>query len=336
MFNPNLYTFRSESLKKELRSSPREELMSARSKQADSDAYAADYLTELERKHEYEIVSLRNKLKAQEDHHESQVDQLKRQITKTREMINNRSQDKSNEAEKLRKECQKRLEVMRSQNTHEVEELTFTLQELKKRAEQESQIMQAKKKEINSAKLNQDEEINKLQDKKLDLTRELDFLKEKIADIHKNEIGRLQDTYQKLKEKHAKEIERIKLNKDAEEKEIDKKLDAKERMLQNLEYEVSHLRREFELRKQETDNDLKGLKESLLESQRRLESHEHEVSRILPARDAAKRETNVLTKSINRLEIDIAKEMNKNKKYRERIARLEKLVYSKGSATSLS
>lgn len=178
-------------------------------------------------------------------------------------------------------------------------------------------------------KLQHSEAISELKDRKSQLESQLEDLKLSYIILHDKELTNLKREENSLKTRLRSDLQRISEEQELEKKQIKRKLDAKDTLIENLENELSSIQYEYRTMTAKTYETIEQLQNGIQESQEEIQNHEAEATVLLVQQDDIQEEHKKLSQETKFLGIGLEKELKINKKLKERLWRLEKSVHSK-------
>lgn len=304
-------------------------------KSHNSQRFSVDYINQLETKSEAQISNYKHRLKELEHSHEAQVDFLRNQIAKYRDQIDMEQTAHLKDLERLKIRLEEKVLARKSEKQSLIESYYEDLTQLKNKLQKENQNYNSANQSFLLMKAEQEAEVENLNSCLETLLQKLNHLKEQSETISKNQIQTLEAQLESLKSNYSLETSQLKKEHQQQKTNIENKLQGKETLIDNLEYEVTQLRKCLTKKQREGDQKLNYLKQSLSESQVHLKSHEEQVNQIVWAREGTLQEAATLSQETKRLETKLEKQRKFNCRLKDKIAKLEKLVYGKGTKLSI-
>ncbi|CAG9315737.1 unnamed protein product [Blepharisma stoltei] len=251
-----------------------------------------------------QLSSLKQQLELNEELQGRELDKIKEEYEIRLENID---KDRHESASRLRREIEKYEEIL-SVNQRQFDEYEY---------------------EYEHSRMNIEDQIENLKKEVEEIVESIDYHKELLEVTSKKEVEDINKEISCENQQHILNLEKIKAQSSSSYNELLPRLEAKDKLIQNLEYEIIELRNHILSLKETAAKDILSLRDTMRSSQRVIEAQQMELKRLKSNHISATSQAELLSKEASLLENEYARLKRDNSNMWNEIQRLEDLVYGK-------
>ena len=294
------------------------------------DKFSHDFVHELEKQHERALANAYFKLTAQEENHTKIVEALKTQVTSLRQQLEVSKQLQSQDDIRKRKDFDEALRTALGDKEKLLFDFQHRCDDLTKSLERETNHNLELLQELSAFKSLHEESVSQSKANVADLEKEIEMLRTLSLLPAQQEIDKLKAEKKSVREDFERIIQALKKDYSETITDLNKKLEAKNSLINRLEAEINEVRRQMAIRSQETERDTAQLQEVIRTLKQAVWQREEEAKRLKKSREESSKEARLLEKEMNLLEHELARVRKDNDDLRGHGVRMERLVYGKG------
>jgi len=290
--------------------------------------YSEEFVGQLERNHERALKSVYDKLSAQEAEHETNTENLRRQLMELRRQIEAADDQHEREITNINQEANLRRENLIKEKDSVVLNLRNQIQEAKVSLSQQKTRSQEDQASVTEEIAKYRSSNNELREKIRVLTKEIDYYHQEFQGTEQ-EIGRIEKLKRETVRDHEAEVSAIRRHHQTRMADLEDLILRKDSEIKHLENEVFALKTEVADKQENHSKDVEHFEQVLNSTLKMTEMQERDLQRITTAREETFKHRNVLINEKDKLTKEIRQLSKENQDLLEKIANLERLVYGR-------
>lgn len=285
----------------------------------------------LERSYRDRLSEIDLKSRQELAHYEAQEENLRRQLMTLREEIDAKNSRSVKLTVGKKSQLDQSLSSFQMTKEQELQEKNKRLANTKDKFYRIKQEFEANHSKLLAERSEVQGENQRLRNQVADLTHEIEIVQARLRDVYHKEIASSKREIDGLRNSYNSIQHKIQQEHSYESRELEYRIENCDRTIENLLYDIDCIKREESAVKLQTERDINYLRESLQDSTKEVEQCEEQTVNLLRNRDEAKDDSLMLSRLTGELETELGKEMKTNTRLNGKLAKLERLVYGKGT-----